>query len=125
MLTDLTLVSTSALSISRYNFVVHLQFFTVFCFVYNSYCSHPFYKLVGLDPGVDVKSLAAMSLALAAKSLAAMSLALAAQVLGLGGQVLGGPSPWPWRPKSLAAMSLALAVTVVSLTPSLLRSSTA
>ena len=92
----------------------------MFCFVYNSYCNHPFYKLVGLDPGVDVKSLAAMSLALAAKSLAAMSLALAAQVLGLG-----GPSPWPWRPKSLAAMSLALAVTVVSLTPSLLRSSTA
>ena len=65
----------------------------MFCFVYNNYCNHPFYKLVGLDPGVDVKSLAAMSLALAAKS--------------------------------LAAMSLALAVTVVSLTPSLLRSSTA
>jgi len=42
-----------------------LRFFTMFCFVSNNYCNHPFYKLVGLDPGLDAKSLTAKFLALA------------------------------------------------------------
>jgi len=73
----------------------------MFCFIYNNYCNHRFYKLVGLDPGLDVKSLAAKSLEV--KSLAAKSLALAMEVKSL----------------ALEVKSLALALTVVSLAPSL------
>ena len=43
----------------------------MFCFVYNNYCNQPFYRLLGLDPGLDVKSLAAKSLE--GKSLAVKS----------------------------------------------------
>ena len=64
----------------------------MFCFVYNSYCNHPFYKLV--------------SLVLALTS----------------SPWRPSPWPWPWDrvlALTLEVKYLVLALTVVSLTPSL------